>query len=101
MTNPPSGTSSAGILTQKWNCKTAGSAEEALSILDQEKFDLIISDIRMDGMTGLELIPHALKSAPDTMIMMISGEQTIDSAISALRLGAFDLGLATPSASDR
>lgn len=79
-----------GILSQKWNCKTADSAEEALSTLDREKFDLIISDIRMDGMTGLELIPHALKSAADTMIMMISGEQTIDSAISALRLGAFD-----------
>jgi uncharacterized protein YlzI (FlbEa/FlbD family) len=34
-------------------------------------------------MSGLEMIPHALESAPDTVVMMISGEQTIDSAIPA------------------
>ncbi|HEV7745399.1 MAG TPA: EAL domain-containing protein [Pyrinomonadaceae bacterium] len=79
-----------GILCGSYTCVTAGSAEEALSILGTQNIDLLLSDIKMGGMSGLEMIPHALKSSPDTVIMMISGEQTIDSAIKALRLGAFD-----------
>jgi len=78
------------MLCESHECRAVSSAEEALSVLSAEKFDLVISDIKMAGMSGLEMIPHALKSAPDTVIMMISGEQTIDSAIKALRLGAFD-----------
>lgn len=78
------------ILCESHECRAVSSAEEALSVLSAEKFDLVISDIRMSGMSGLKMIPHVLKSAPDTVIMMISGEQTIDSAIKALRLGAFD-----------
>lgn len=80
----------SGMLGESCACRAVSSAEEALSVLSAEEFDLVISDIRMGGMSGLEMIPHALKSAPDTVIMMISGEQTIDSAIKALRLGAFD-----------
>jgi putative nucleotidyltransferase with HDIG domain len=44
----------------------------------------------MSGMTGLEMIPHVKVVSPDTVIVMISGMQTIESAINALRLGAFD-----------
>src|SRR5207245_11759180 len=44
----------------------------------------------MSGMTGLEMIPHVQATSPDTVIVMISGMQTIESAINALRLGAFD-----------
>jgi diguanylate cyclase (GGDEF)-like protein len=44
----------------------------------------------MDGMSGLEMIPQMREIAPDTVIMMISGKQTIESAIEALRGGAFD-----------
>jgi putative nucleotidyltransferase with HDIG domain len=44
----------------------------------------------MSGMTGLEMIPHVKVISPDTVIVMISGMQTIESAINALRLGAFD-----------
>jgi len=51
---------------------------------------LVISDITMSGMTGLEMIPHVKIASPDTVIVMISGMQTIESAINALRLGAFD-----------
>jgi putative two-component system response regulator len=51
---------------------------------------LVISDITMSGMSGLEMIPHVKHISPDTVIVMISGMQTIESAINALRLGAFD-----------
>src|SRR5256714_5894855 len=44
----------------------------------------------MSGMSGLEMIPHVKVASPDTVIVMISGMQTIESAINALRLGAFD-----------
>jgi DNA-binding NtrC family response regulator len=79
-----------GILSGSYSCSTAGSAEEALAILQTQDIDLLLSDIRMGGMSGLEMIPHVRKLSPDTVIMMISGEQTIDSAIKALRSGAFD-----------
>jgi diguanylate cyclase (GGDEF)-like protein len=78
------------LLSASYECRTVSSAEEALSLLATEKFDLVLSDIRMSGMSGLEMIPYALKSAPDTVVMMISGEPTIESAIEAMRVGAFD-----------
>jgi diguanylate cyclase (GGDEF)-like protein len=79
-----------GILCESYECTAVGSAEEALLLLRVEKFGLVISDINMGGMSGLEMIPLVKASAPDTVIMMISGEQTIESAIEALRVGAFD-----------
>ncbi len=78
------------ILKDEYSCKTAGSAEEALNILQTHKFNLVLTDINLGGMSGIELIPHIQASAPDTVIMMISGEKTIENAISAMRLGAFD-----------
>jgi diguanylate cyclase (GGDEF)-like protein len=79
-----------GMLGERYRCTAAGSAEEALLLLRAEKFGLVISDINMGGMSGLEMIPQVRASAPDTVIMMISGEQTIESAIEAMRVGAFD-----------
>lgn len=67
-----------------------GSAEEVLALLGTEKFDLIISDINMEGMSGLEMVPHVRRLAPETVIIMISGAQTIECAIEALRAGAYD-----------
>ncbi len=78
------------ILREDYECTEAGSAEEALALLRRSKFHLVLSDIKMGGMSGLELIPYAGAIAPDTVVMMFSGEQTIDSAIEAMRLGAFD-----------
>jgi diguanylate cyclase (GGDEF)-like protein len=78
------------ILGESYACTTVESAEEALLRLEKEKFDLVISDINMRGMSGIELIPNVFIFAPDAVVMMLSGNQTIDSAIEAMRLGAFD-----------
>src|SRR5258705_12434602 len=74
----------------KYDCTTAGSAEEALDRLAKSQFELVISDITMPGMSGLEMIPHVKSVSPETVVVMISGMQTVESAIGALRLGAFD-----------
>jgi putative two-component system response regulator len=78
------------LLCDAYQCAEASSAEEALAKLRESDFDLVISDITMSGMSGLEMIPHVKTISPDTVIVMISGMQTIESAINALRLGAFD-----------
>ena len=78
------------LLSETYQCVEASSAEEALAQLRERDYELVISDITMSGMTGLEMIPHVKVISPDTVIVMISGMQTIESAINALRLGAFD-----------
>jgi diguanylate cyclase (GGDEF)-like protein len=78
------------ILSDSSDCAMAESAEHALSMLGEKTFNLVISDINLGGMTGIELIPEIFASSPDTVVMMISGNQTIDSAIEAIRVGAFD-----------
>src|ERR1051325_1509209 len=78
------------LLNGPYECASAGSAEEALELLHRQSFNLVISDITMSGMSGLEMVPHVLKVSPQTVVVLISGAQTIESAIEALRVGAFD-----------
>lgn len=78
------------ILSETYQCKTASSAEDALQILETEQFNLVLSDIRMRGMSGIEMIPKVLNTSPDTVVMTISGEQNIESAIEAMQAGTFD-----------
>jgi putative nucleotidyltransferase with HDIG domain len=78
------------LLSEQYDCSEASSAVEALRLLRVQEFQLVISDITMPGMSGLEMIPHLQALAPDTVVVMISGMQTVESAIEALRLGAFD-----------
>ncbi len=80
----------ADLLSEDYECLKAGSAEQALDCLRGGEFQLVISDITMPGMSGLEMIPHVKQLTPDTVVVMISGMQTVESAIGALRLGAFD-----------
>lgn len=80
----------ADVFSDDYDCTTAGSAEEALALLPLTSYQLVISDITMPGMSGLDMIPLVKSSSPNTVVVMISGMQTVESAIEALRLGAFD-----------
>jgi response regulator RpfG family c-di-GMP phosphodiesterase len=79
------------LLSARYECAGVASAREALALLRAEdRFDLLLSDIMMKGMSGLEMVPHVRAISPDTLIIMISGAQTIESAVESLRAGAFD-----------
>ncbi|HEY2971233.1 MAG TPA: EAL domain-containing protein [Pyrinomonadaceae bacterium] len=78
------------IFKKRYDCWDVGSAEEALLVLAKESFDLVISDINMGGMSGLELVPHVHSISADSVVLMISGQNNIETAIEALRAGAFD-----------
>jgi response regulator RpfG family c-di-GMP phosphodiesterase len=78
------------LLCEDYDCQSVASAEEALACLASSRVDIVISDINMEGMSGLEMIPHVASIAPETVVIMVSGVQAVESAIEALRAGAFD-----------
>jgi response regulator RpfG family c-di-GMP phosphodiesterase len=78
------------FLCLEHDCESVGSAEEALRLLGEGDFQLVLSDISMEGMSGLELIPRVSAVSPDTLVILVSGSHDIDSAIEAMRAGAFD-----------
>jgi diguanylate cyclase (GGDEF)-like protein len=73
-----------------YNCHEVSSAEDALKVLARESFDLVVSDINMGDMSGLELVPHVHSLSPDSVVVMISGQSNIETAIAAMHAGAFD-----------
>jgi two-component system, NtrC family, response regulator AtoC len=67
-----------------------GSAEEALAFLGRAGYDVALIDIRLPGMDGLDLLKLIKKSNGNTEVIIITGHGTIDSAIAAMKLGAYD-----------
>ena len=78
------------ILATQYKCVGVGSAEEALAELRTRQFGIVVSDINLGGLSGVEMIPHVHELSPDTVVMMISGDLSLDSPIQAMRKGAFD-----------
>jgi two-component system, NtrC family, response regulator PilR len=68
----------------------SASVREALSVLKEHEVDLVISDIRMPDLSGVELLRQAKQVAPDTVFIMITAFATTETAIEALQHGAYD-----------
>ncbi|HYO98225.1 MAG TPA: sigma-54 dependent transcriptional regulator [Polyangiaceae bacterium] len=64
--------------------------EEALALLDQEDFAVLLVDIHMEGMSGLDLCRAALAKRPDLVVVVMTGFGSLDHAIGAMRAGAYD-----------
>lgn len=69
---------------------TASTAEEALVLVARYQFDLVISDITMPGLSGLDLLRAVKARQPETPVVLITGSPTVDSAVFGLRHGAHD-----------
>jgi putative nucleotidyltransferase with HDIG domain len=80
----------SSLLSSDHDCRTATSAIEAIEYLKEEVYDLVLSDIVMPGMTGLELLAEITSLSRETVVILISGNLNIQNAIEALRRGAFD-----------
>lgn len=62
----------------------------AKDLLTKKTFDMVISDLQMPGMTGLELLKHVKESYPDLTFMMITAFGTTENAVEAMKMGAYD-----------
>jgi DNA-binding NtrC family response regulator len=78
------------LLSEEHRCQTAETAEKALARLDVESYDLVLTDISMPGLSGLELLGHIRQKYPDTTVIVISGISDQEYAQGMIRLGAFD-----------
>jgi len=77
------------LLDQGHAVEAAASGEEALNLLDRD-FDLIITDLVMDGIGGLEVLRLAKQKRPEQAVFILTGHGELESAVCALRLGADD-----------
>jgi two-component system response regulator PilR (NtrC family) len=81
-----------GILLQRagHEAVTCGTATQAVLALENDEYDLVISDIRMPGMSGLELLERVRDLCPETPIVLITAHGTAESAVEAMKHGAYD-----------
>ncbi len=78
------------ILSENFTIDTALSGEEALKKDEKEKYDMIITDLMMPGISGLDLLKTIRQERPETIVIMVTGYPTIKTAVQAIKIGAFD-----------
>jgi len=64
--------------------------EEAFSVLEEKKFDLVLTDLKMKKVSGEEILKRVKQSSPATEVIIITAYGTIQSAVEAMKAGAFD-----------
>ena len=80
----------AGLRESGHEVHASSSGNEAIEKMDSHPIDVVVSDVQMKGMTGLQLLEHVSLHAPQTAVIMITGYGTIESAVAAMRAGAYD-----------
>ena len=73
-----------------FHVEVAETAEEALQKIEKDQFDLVLTDLKMPKMDGLQLVTEIAKSKPEILTIMMTGHGTIDSALEAMKRGASD-----------
>ena len=73
-----------------YEVKQAASGEEGLKLIAEGGIDLVITDLRMDGISGSEVVKHVTSEHPGVPIIVLTGHGSIDDATAALKAGAFD-----------
>ncbi len=73
-----------------YDVTTASSGEAAMKFVEARRFDLVLSDLKMTGMSGLDLLKELTNYDKSIIVILLTAHGSVDSAVDALRLGAFD-----------
>lgn len=73
-----------------YEVESAGNAKTALNMLEERAYDIILADIKMPGMDGLEMLKRIKSIKPDAVVIIMTAFATVDTAVQALKDGAFD-----------
>jgi DNA-binding NtrC family response regulator len=83
-------TLAAALADVEMNVTTAASAEEAIARLKLAPVDIVLSDVVMGRLDGLDLLNHIQEESPDTAVILMTGQGSIQAAVDAMRNGAYD-----------
>jgi len=75
---------------ENFQCASAASGEEAVEAFDADPFDVVITDIRMSGMSGVDLMRHVKSRSAETIVVLMTAHASLETAIEAVREGASD-----------
>lgn len=78
------------LFAEEHLCHAASTAEQALAFIREQPYDVVLTDISMPGLSGLELLGHLRQSQPDTPVIVVTGISDRTHAEGLMRLGAFD-----------
>ena len=81
---------SEALKKYNYDLTMANGGEKALKVLDEKRFDLIISDLQMPRVDGLDVLKVGKEKNPDTEVLIITGYGSVKSAVNAMKLGAFE-----------
>ncbi len=73
-----------------WAVQTAGGGEDGLRLLQEEPFDLLLLDLKMPGLSGMEVLQRVKALRPELLVVIITGYATVESAVEAMKAGAYD-----------
>ncbi|MBP7516615.1 MAG: endopeptidase La [Desulfobulbus sp.] len=76
------------LVKEGYTCHDAGNGAEAMEVMAREEIDLVVTDLKMERMDGLELLEQINRTAPEVPVIMVTGFATVSSAVDALKRGA-------------
>src|ERR1700739_1290661 len=77
-------------LSETYDVSVAANTDEAFNLMDAQPFDVILTDLRMPGKSGLKVIDKALALSPRPAVLMMTAYGNIDTAVEAMKRGAVD-----------
>jgi DNA-binding NtrC family response regulator len=73
-----------------YEVRLAKNGAEGLMMASEERFDLVLTDLKMPDMDGIEVLRIIKEKWPETAVIIVTGYQTVDTAVKAIKLGAYD-----------
>jgi len=83
-------TLSKRLALRRLDVVTAASAEEALTVLDREEIDVVVLDVRMPGIGGIEATRMIRKAHPAVEVILLTGHASLEASMEGMTMGAFD-----------
>lgn len=78
------------LTRENYKVSTAYSGEEALKKFKEQRFDLVLTDLKMEGLTGIDVLEKVKETDPSTIVIIMTAYASVESAVEAMKKGAAD-----------